>query len=109
MAIRTKYIQDHVTGELIEVPVDFQGKPRASEDKASYYILGDLPDFRSPIDGKWYSGRAGLREHCKLHNVVPTADLKGLPIKTKAQEYKPDRKAINETIRRVMYQKGYLK
>ena len=42
-------------------------------------ILPDLPDFQSPIDGKVYSGRAGLREHCARHNVVPTADLKGLP------------------------------
>ena len=42
-------------------------------------ILPDLPDFVSPIDGKLYSGRAGLREHCKTHDVVPNADLKGLP------------------------------
>lgn len=109
MATRIRYIQDHVTGELVEVPVNFQGRPRGSEDKPSYHIMGDLPDFVSPIDGKVYSGRAGLREHCKKHNVVPTADLKGLPIKTKATEYKPDRRAINETIRKVMYQKGYLK
>jgi hypothetical protein len=43
-------------------------------------ILPDLPDFVSPIDGKMYSGRAGLREHCKRHDVVPNADLKGLPL-----------------------------
>ena len=42
-------------------------------------ILPDLPDFQSPIDGKMYSGRAGLREHCRRHDVVPNADLKGLP------------------------------
>jgi hypothetical protein len=38
-----------------------------------------LPDFVSPLDGKLYSGRAGLREHNKRHDVVPVADLKGLP------------------------------
>lgn len=42
-------------------------------------VMGDLPDFVSPIDGKTYSGRAGLREHCRTHDVVPNADLKGLP------------------------------
>lgn len=42
-------------------------------------ILPDLPDFVSPIDGKLYSGRAGLREHCRRHDVVPNAELKGLP------------------------------
>jgi hypothetical protein len=42
-------------------------------------IMPDLPDFVSPIDQKRYSGRTGMREHCAIHNVVPVADLKGLP------------------------------
>lgn len=42
-------------------------------------IMPDLPDFVSPIDGLAYSGRAGMREHNRRHNVVPNADLKGLP------------------------------
>ena len=52
---------------------------RPERDRNGVVILPDLPDFQSPIDGKMYSGRAGLREHCARHNVVPTADLKGLP------------------------------
>jgi hypothetical protein len=44
-----------------------------------YVILPDLPDFVSPIDGKRYSGRTGMREHNKRHDVVPVEDLKGLP------------------------------
>lgn len=70
-------------------------------------VLPDLPDFVSPIDGKVVSGRRGLRDHCVRHNVVPTADLKGLPFKTKATEYKPDRAAIREEIKKTMIQKGY--
>ena len=45
-------------------------------------IMGDLPDFISPIDGKAYSGRTGLRDHCARHNVIPNAELKGLPVLT---------------------------
>jgi hypothetical protein len=71
-------------------------------------FMPDLPDFVSPIDGKSYSGRAGLREHCALHNVVPTADLAGLPFKTTAQEYKPDRGAIRQEIINTMRQKGMM-
>jgi hypothetical protein len=52
-----------------------------TEPGGSVRIMPDLPDFVSPIDGKRYSGRAGLREHCAKHNVVPTADLAGLPPK----------------------------
>lgn len=44
-------------------------------------VMGDLPSFVSPIDGSLVNGRAGLREHCARHNVVPTADLAGLPPK----------------------------
>jgi hypothetical protein len=46
------------------------------------YITPDLPDKVSTIDGTLISGRAGLREHCKRYDVVPTEDLKGLPPKT---------------------------
>jgi hypothetical protein len=68
-------------------------------------VLGDLPDFVSPIDGTVVHGRAGMREHCARHNVVPTADLVGLPFVP--PEHKPDKREIRETIERVMHQKGY--
>jgi hypothetical protein len=64
-------------------------------------ILPDLPDFVSPIDGKTYSGRAGMRDHCARHDVVPTADLKGLPIGPK--QYQPDRAAIREQLVKQYY------
>lgn len=67
-------------------------------------IVGDLPDFISPVDGKQYSGRAGMREHCKRNDVVPNVELKGLPIyKTNSetrstQEIRADRAARKESI-----------
>jgi hypothetical protein len=42
-------------------------------------IAPDLPDFVSSVDGKLYSGRAGMREHNRRNDVVPLEDLKGLP------------------------------
>lgn len=50
-----------------------------TRDFPGVVFLPDMPDFVSPIDGKLYSGRAGMREHCARHDVVPNADLKGLP------------------------------
>lgn len=84
----------YVDGEAVEVTQDFVAEPRAGMP----HVIPDLPDFVSPIDGKTYSGRAGMREHCKIHDVVPTAELKGLPPKMMNQEYKPDRAAIRERI-----------
>lgn len=85
------------------------GEPVLKEDyhpssPAGCTILPDLPDFVSPIDGKRYSGRAGLRTHCALHNVVPNADLKGLPTLTATgdrrseSQRKQDRAARKEQI-----------
>lgn len=51
-------------------------------------IMPDLPDFVSPIDGRSYSGRAGMREHCSRHNVVPNAELKGLPVLTANSDFR---------------------
>tara|TARA_R110000868_G_scaffold5782_1_gene33963 strand:+ start:32584 stop:32919 length:336 start_codon:yes stop_codon:yes gene_type:complete len=51
----------------------------APPQKSGQVFMPDLPDFVSPVDGKRYSGRAGMREHNKRHDVVPVEDLKGLP------------------------------
>jgi hypothetical protein len=84
----------YVDGQAHEVPLDYVAEPRAGYP----HVRGDLPDFVSPIDGKTYSGRVGLREHCRLHNVVPTADLQGLPPKPAVAPYVPDRAAIRERV-----------
>lgn len=71
---RRSYVQ--INGVLYEKGTEPVGEGARGAGPA---ILGDLPDFVSPIDGKAYSGRAGLREHCRRHDVVPNADLAGLP------------------------------
>lgn len=71
-------------------------------------IMPDLPDFVSPIDGKAYSGRTGLREHCAKHNVVPTADCAGLPFHQPPPDQRLQRRDIRETMLKVMAQKGML-
>lgn len=57
-----------------------KGSRQPEYQQAGFMIMGDLPDFVSPIDNKTYSGRAGMREHNRQHNVVPTSDLAGLPV-----------------------------
>lgn len=97
---RKSYIQ--INGILYDKSLPLpEGVERAQSSAPT--VRGDLPDFQSPIDGKTYSGRAGLRDHCARHNVVPTADLKGLPPKPAQQQYVPDRAAIRESIRRQVY------
>ena len=68
-------------------------------------IIPDVPDFVSPIDRTIVKGRAGIRDHCARHDVVPTQELKGLPYRP--PEVLPDRNQIRQDIIRVMQQKGY--
>jgi hypothetical protein len=98
----TRRVWVYYKGEMYE-------KGTEPQPASGVTFMPDLPDFVSPIDGKLYRGRAGMREHNAKHNVVPTADLAGLPFKTSATEYKPDRAAIREEIKKTMYQKGYLR
>lgn len=67
-------------------------RPERMPASKGVVILSDLPDFVSPIDGKQYSGRAGLRDHCARHDVVPTADLKGLPL----LQYNSDMRSVDQ-------------
>lgn len=54
-------------------------RPETEAVRSGVVFMPDLPDFVSPVDGKYYSGRAGMREHNKRNDVVPVDDLKGLP------------------------------
>lgn len=65
-------------------------RPEPVQTKNGVAVLPDLPDFVSPIDGKTYSGRAGMREHNLRHDVVPTADLKGLPYLTTTSDMRSE-------------------
>lgn len=95
---RTSYIQ--IGGKLYDKSLPLPDGVENPERKSSP-IYGDLPDFVSPIDGKTYSGRAGMRDHCARHNVVPTADLAGLPVGHPRSE--PDRGAIKRELVKQLY------
>lgn len=100
MMPRRRWIQ--IEGKLYEVGVDTLPEVDGAAGHACT-VLGDLPGFRSPIDGTFVEGRAALREHCKKHDVVPSQELKGLPPKTAVQEHKPSA-AYREETKRVMHQ-----
>ena len=91
---RKTYVQ--INGKLVD-------KDELAVAEHTHMVSGDLPDFVSPIDGKTYSGRAGLREHCKVHRVVPNAELAGLPPLPMHRPYQPSQQE-REATKRTMYQ-----
>lgn len=73
---RRSYVQ--IDGVLYERGTE----PQRAESTKHATIMPDQPDFVSPLDGRRYSGRAGMREHNARHNVVSNRDLVGLPTLT---------------------------
>jgi len=45
-------------------------------DRSGIIIMGDLPDFISPVTGEVIHGRAGMREHMKRHDLAHMDDFK---------------------------------
>jgi hypothetical protein len=86
---RTSYVQ--INGVL------YEKSTLKAEQTALPSVRGDLPDFVSPIDGKTYSGRAGLRDHCARHDVVPTSELAGLPPKPMNMNIAPTQQQREQT------------
>ena len=99
MAGRTSYIQ--IDGKLYDTSLPLpEGVRNPFSTSRTATVLGDQAGFVSPIDGTFVDGRKAMREHCAKHNVVPTADLAGLPNKPMNQEYKVDREAIRRELHR---------
>jgi len=64
---RRRWIQ--IDGALHEVGADYAPEPRAP------LIFGDLPDYQSPVTGRWVSGRVGRREDLKRTGSRPWEGL----------------------------------
>jgi len=63
--MRTRYIQHPETGELI-LAEDYRPPHRPT-----HYVMPDLPDYESPIDGRVVHGRAGRREDLRRSGCRP--------------------------------------
>lgn len=63
--MRHRFIQDRVTGELI--PADEYFAQRVK----THFVLPDLPDYESPVDGKVVHGRKGRREDFRRTGTRP--------------------------------------
>lgn len=63
-----------------------------------HFVFGDTPRFVSPIDGSVIEGRRQYEDHCKRHNVVPTAELKGVTRGPSVVEEQRDRRELRERL-----------
>ena len=71
-------------------------------------VFGDEGVFVSPIDGLAYSGKAGMREHNRRHDVINNRDLVGLQVGVNPTG-KPtvDRRGVREAIIEAARSKGH--
>jgi hypothetical protein len=77
-------------------------------------VFSDEGVFISPIDGLAYSGKAGMREHNRRHDVINHRDLVGLPVGINStgtvapSTSTRERQEIRRTIAEVARARGYL-
>jgi hypothetical protein len=67
--MRRKFVWSPERNELVEVPTNYSQTPR------SHYVIPDLPDYTSPIDGRVVSGRRQRRNDLARSNSRPFEGL----------------------------------
>lgn len=89
-------------GELVEKHL---AAPIDSESNVPGFIP-DIQPFVSPIDGTVINSRTQYRDHCKRHDVVPTAELAGLPSqRNPAARTKQDQEQLKRQIADLVYRR----
>lgn len=100
---------EYQNGELTFIRDDLKNQSGPAQ---AHMVMPDSPDFVSPIDGKLVRGRAGIRDHCARHNVVPTSELAGLPPMTMHRDYVPtkaQREEVKHTMGQIISERGYFR
>jgi hypothetical protein len=62
---RRKWIYPSDGSEPFEVSTDYTAAPSGP------LVIGDLPSYQSPIDGRWIDGRVARREDLARHGCRP--------------------------------------
>lgn len=66
--MRKRYVQ--IDGKLVEVDPNYQPPKREAP-----LVFGDLPSYRSPVNGQWIDGRVARREDLKRTGCRPWEGL----------------------------------
>ncbi len=70
---RYRQVWDENEEKYVLVPVDEYALRR--EQKSGTIVKGKFDAFRSPIDGTLIRTQRQYDDHCKKHNVVPSAEF----------------------------------
>ena len=68
--MRRRWVWVQAEGRLVEVSPDYE-PPR----QEAPLVFGDLPAYRSPINGQWINGRVQRREDLKRNHCRPYEGL----------------------------------
>ncbi len=96
---RRRFIQDHETGELIEVDDDYS--PRGPE---SSMIMPDIQPYKSMVNGEMITSRSHHRNLLKQHGLIEIGNETRY-LKSKKPAPPPGLK--DHIIRAVKKQRGY--
>ena len=99
--VRARYVFDEKTGKMVQVAANLRQPSRGT------LIMGDLPDYVSPVTGLVVHGRAGRREDLKRTNSRPwegRAMEEKYAAKARDEQARKMDHAVGETAREVYQQ-----
>ena len=69
-----KWLQDRDTGKMY--PADEAAFKRDNKQgQGFFFVRGNIDAFKSPIDGTEIKNNRQYQDHCRKHNVVPSAEF----------------------------------
>lgn len=98
--MRRRYVQ--IDGQLIEVSPDYN-PPKS----VAPLVFGDLPSYRSPVNGQWIDGRVARREDLKRTGSRPWEGLEQERKESARQERYAEQKldaSLTKTASETFYQ-----
>jgi hypothetical protein len=95
---RRTFVYDRQQDKMVEVT-------READPFAIHYAHGDIPAFRSPVDGSMVEGRRQYEEHMKKHCVVPF-EAGSEKVTPPQPDPRPRRELLWELVDRSIQRKG---
>jgi len=94
--MRTRYIQDHITGEIYNAE-DGPKIPRPSGPM----IMGDIQPYKSMVDGTIITSRSKHRAHLREHNCTEVGnELKYISKQKQVYDGEGRKQAVIDAVKR---------
>ena len=95
---RGRFRQDPETRKFISAD-EYNEKYGNQSADAGYYVIEDMSEYKSPLDGSMVGSRSAHRAHMREHGVIEVGNEK---LKEAKRSYNPQKGEIEQDLMRTM-------